>query len=174
MKKAILIIISIFAGLLTVLYLNEFIKGIIAGVMTGGEVTYIFRGIILTAAIPITKGTGFATYTFLLAVPLLLSVLFIEISALTLKKNSNLWLRQGLVIFQLVNLGYIIVNIFIGIISVIGRGLFNSSWVRLLEYARFSYAKQLILMLVILILLFTYINYSTNRLKKYITIVKEK
>lgn len=174
MKKTTLIIISILAGLLTVLYVNELIKGLAAGLITGGDITFIFKGIILTAAIPVTKGTGFSAYIFLLALPLILSVLYIETSALTLKKNNNLWLRQGLVIFQLVNLGYIIVNIFIGIISVIARGMFSSSWVRLLEYAEFSYTKQLIFMLIILILLLTYINYSTNRMKKYITIVKEK
>lgn len=174
LKKITITISSIFAGLITVLYFNEFVKGSAAVLLTGGEVYYLFKGIILTAVIPITKNTGIYTYSFLLLIPLLLSVLFIEISSVILRKNNNMNLRQGLVIFQLINVGYLVVNIFIGIISVIFKGFLKSNWARLLEYAEVDYNKQLILMLLILIFLFTYINYSANRLKKYITIVKEK
>ncbi len=174
MKKITVIVISLFIGLITVIYLNELLKGIIAGILTGGEVNYFFKGILLTAAIPFTKGTGISTYSFLFSVPLFMSVIFIEFSSIILKKNNNLNLRHGIVIIQLVNIGYIVLNIIVGIISVVFKGLFTSNWARFLEYADIPYSKQLIIMLLILILLFAYINYSTNRLKKYITLVKEK
>jgi len=174
LKKITVIAISLFLGLITVIYLNELIKGLIAGILTGVEVNYFFKGILLTAAIPFTKGTGISTYSFLYSVPFLMSVVFIEISSIILKKNNNLNLRQGIVVFQLVNVGYIVVNIFVGIISVVFKGLFTSNWARFLEYADIPYSKQLVIMLLILIFLFAYINYSTNRLRKYITIVKEK
>ena len=174
MKKLYLVILSLMAGLATVLYLNELVKSLVASLVTGGKIELVFNGIILTAVIPFTHSTTAGSYGFLLAVPLILSIIFVEASSVILKKTNNLNLRQGLVIFQLINIGYLVVNVFIGILSVLIKNSFDTAWTRLFEYAGFSYTRELVLMLLILILLFAYINYSANRLRKYITIIKEK
>jgi len=173
LKKIGLVLSSIFVGLLIVLYFNPFVKGVIASLITGKESHYYLKGILLNVDMGFSESTTIFTYAFLLIIPLLVSLVFIEVTSVILKKNNNINFRLGLVIFQLVNIGYLVVNIFIAIIAVAFRGLLINGWVKLLDYANFKYTKQILLMLVILILLFVYINFCANRLKKYMTIVKE-
>ena len=173
MKKVGLVLTSIIIGLLTVLYFNTFVKGVIASIITGKESHYYTKGTLLNVDMSFSESTTIFTYAFLLVIPLLVSFVFIELTSVILKKNNNINFRLGLVIFQLVNIGYLVVNIFVAIIAVAFRGLLINGWVRLLDYAKFEYTRQILLMLVILILLFAYINFCANRLKRYITIVKE-
>lgn len=174
MKKFIFVALSILAGLVTVLYFNEFVQGIIASAVLRTKVAFSFNGIILTAFIPFVGTYSFFTYFFLLLAPLLLSGIFIELSAVSLKKIINLNLRTGVIIFELVNVGYIVVNIFIGILSVLLKGSFENGWSRLFEFSGVTFERQLIVMFLLLLLSLTYINFSANRLKNYITIIKEK
>ncbi len=174
MRKFIFISLSILTGLLTVLYFNELVQGIIASAVLRTNVAFSFKGIVLTAVIPFVGTYSFFTYFFLLLIPLLLSGIFIELSAVSLKKIINLNLRIGVIIFELVNIGFIVVNILIGILSVLLKGSFENGWSRLFEFSGVTFEKQLIVMFLLLLLSLTYINFSANRLKNYITIIKEK
>ncbi len=174
MKKYLFVALSILAGLITVLYINEFVQGIVASAILQTGVSFSFRGIILTAFIPFIGTNSFFTYCFLLLLPLLLSGIFIELSAVSLKKIINLNLRTGVIIFQLINMGYIVVNIFAAILSVLLKNSSESGWSRLFVFSSIAYEKQLIIMFLLLLLSLAYINYSTKRLKNYITIIKEK
>ena len=174
MKKYIFVALSILAGLVTVLYFNEFIQGVAASVILKTKIEFSFKGIILTAFIPFVGTDSFFTYCFLLLIPLLLSGIFIELSAVSLKKIINLNFRTAVIIFELINMGYIVVNIFIGILSVLLKNSFESGWSKLFVFSGIAYEKQLIIMFLLLLLSLVYINYSTKRLKNYITIIKEK
>lgn len=174
MKKLAIVLASVFITLALVLYFNEWIKGLVAASVLSTPIEYVFNGIILTAVVPLTVGNSFLTYAYLFSIPLLLSFIFIEGSAVALKKIINTNLRTGLVIFQLVNIGFILVNVFVGILSVVLKNSFQSGWSRLLEFSEYSYPKQLVFMLFLVLLLFAYINFASNRLRKYITIFKGK
>lgn len=174
MKKLAIVLTSVISTLALVLYFNEWIKGLVASSVLSTQIEYIFNGIIISAVIPLTNDHSFLTYAYIFSVPLLISFIFIETSAFSLKKIINSNLRTGLVIFQLVNIGFILVNIFIGILSVVLKNSFQSGWSRLLEFSEYSYPKQLVFMLFLVLLLFAYINYASNRLRRYITILREK
>lgn len=174
MKKLAIVLPSVISTLALVLYFNEWIKGLVAASVLSTPIEYVFNGIILYSVIPLTKEHGFLAYAYLFSIPLLLSFIFIEGSAVALKKIINTNLRTGLVIFQLVNIGFILVNIFVGILSVVLKNSFQSGWSRLLEFSEYSYPKQLVFMLFLVLLLFAYINYASNRLRRYITILRDK
>jgi hypothetical protein len=174
LKKIAIVLPSVIITLALVLYFNEWIKGLVAASVLSIQTEYLFKGVILYAVIPLTNDHSFLTYAYIFSVPLLMSFIFIEGSAFALKKTINTNLRTGLVIFQLVNIGFILVNIFIAILSVILKNTFQSGWSQLLEFSGYSYPKQLVFMLFLVLLLFAYINYSSNRLRRYITVLRDK
>lgn len=174
MKKLAIILTSVIITLALVLYFNEWIKGLIASSVLSIQIEYVFNGILLTAIVPLSNDHGFLAYAYIFSVPLLMSFIFIEASAFALKKTINTNIRTGLVIFQLVNIGFILVNVFIGILSVVLKNSFQSDWSRLLEFSEYSYPQQLVFMLFLVLLLFAYINYASNRLRRYITILRDK
>lgn len=174
MKKLVIVVATVIVGLVTVLYISEFAKGIAASFILGKDIEYSFNGIILTAVIPFTKGTNLLVYWLILSIPLLLSIVLTELSTLSLKKIVNLNFRTNIIIFELVNVGFIIVNVFIGILSVLLKNLFTNGWTKLFLYSEFTYEKQLIVMMLVLILSLAYVNFTANRLKNYLTIIKQK
>ncbi len=174
MKKLVIIAISIIVGLVTVLYVNEFVKGTIASLLLGKNIVYSLKGIIFTAIIPFTKESNLLVIWSIFSIPLILSITFIELSSFSLKKIINLNLRAGVIIFELINLGFIIANIFTGILSVLLKNSFTNGWSILFLRSGFLYEKQLIVMMLILILTLTYVNFTANRLKNYLTIIKKK
>ena len=174
MKKPAIVAVSLVIGLITVLYINEFVKGIAASLLLGKDIEYLFNGIILTAVIPFTKENNLLVYWLIFLIPLLLSMIWIELSSLSLKRIVNLNFRTNIIIFELVNIGFIVVNVFVGILSVLLKNSFTSGWTKLFSYGEFTFEKQLIVMMLVLILSLVYVNFTANRLKNYLTIIKQK
>lgn len=174
MKKIIFVGTAVLIGLVTVLYLNEYIKGLIASALLDTNTGYSFNGIIITAYFPLTGNHAFLFYCFLFSIPILISLIFIEASAFSLKKITNLNLRTEVIIFELINIGFVIVNIFVGIITVLFKNSFENGWARLFQFSGYSFEKQLIIVFLSLALTLAYVNFTANRLRNYLTIIKEK
>ncbi len=174
MNKTFAIILGIITGLIAVLYLNELVKGISALLLIKQNISLAFNGISLQISFPMNNQNSFYTYLLVLITPFLTNVLFIEISFIWLNKTVNDHLRSSIIIFQLINIGYLIFAAFIGILSIILDSSYSTEWITILNQENLSYNQKLIFMLFVLILLLGYINILTKRIKRNIPTIKLK
>lgn len=168
MKKTIWISSAIFISLLSILFLNQLFKALIALLILNAQSEITFSGIIPSVHIFFQSSGSLIKYAFVLISPLLLSIILIELSLWRLAKTLSENIRSGLLIFQVVNIGYIIFSVMLNIFDVILKSTFGSDWNLVLSSKGFSNNEKLIGMLLLLILLLSYINTTTRRIKKCI------
>ncbi|MCL5030998.1 MAG: hypothetical protein M1480_18480 [Bacteroidetes bacterium] len=174
MNKTFAVILGLIAGLIAVLYLNELVKAFSAFLLIKQNVSIAFYGIKLTVSFPFSKSNSSYIYLLVMITPFIANVLFIETAFIWLSKTASDHIRTSLIIFQLINIGYLIFAAFIGIISIILNSSVSTEWTTLLNQENLSYNQKLIFMLFILILLLGYINILTKRIKKSIPAIGRK
>ncbi len=172
MKKNILIIISIVMGLISVLILNELIKGAAVYLIYTNDISFLFKGISLSTVftLPVSHNLLFDTIIFL--VPILSVIIFIEFSAVLLSKVYNNNIRTGLIIYQVINIGYLVITILLNALSVIIKNFLSTDWLTYIFISKYSNSKTMLVTFLTILIIFTYINFATNRIKKYITFIK--
>ncbi len=174
MKKIFTVSFGLITGLITVLYLNELFKAVTAIILIKQNVSIAFDGIKLNIIFPLTNSNSFYIYLVVMITPFVANVLFIEASFVWLNKTFNNHLRSSLIVFQLINIGYLIFAAFIGIFSIIINSSISTEWTTLLNQQNLSYNQRLIFMLLVLVLLLGYINILTKRIKKTMPAVSRK
>lgn len=159
MTKAYSVISGIAAGLFSVLVLTKFVLFMTA-------IPYIINSDF--------KGTAFhiPAVVFFMLVPIIFCILMTEISSMLIRKTDNDSFRIAAIIFSLINIGYIIITAGLGIISVFVQKDFGSVWHSVLLTTGLAYKQRLMAMLVIMVLLFGYLNISTKRFRKNIPVIK--
>lgn len=172
-NKIFLAIFSIAAGLITVLIINELFKGLVAYVLTGAKINFVFRGIMLDARVPVAELGNLASYTAVFLSPYLLSIVLIEVSLMLLARSSNDRFRSSVIIFQLVNIGYLIFTTVLGILTLLLKATVSTNWSKLMEFGNYTRGQKIIFMFFILILLLTYINILTKRIRKNIPVLSK-
>jgi len=133
-----------------------------------------FNGIRLNVILPAAGNNNFYAFAAVLITPLLGSILFIESSLLWLSKSLNDFTRSFHLIFQLVNIGYLIASVLITILSVFIKTSFSNDWQQLLIRGSLSYNQGLIFVLLVALILLSYINILTKRIKKSIPVISRK
>ena len=174
MNKTFAVIFGLVAGLIAVLYLNEFVKAISAFILIKQNVSIAFNGIKLTVSFPFSNLNSPYIYLLVMTTPFIANVLFIETAFILLSKTASNHIRSSLIIFQLINIGYLIFAAFIGILSIILNSSISTEWTTLLNHGNLSYNQKLIFMLLVLILLLGYMNILTKRIKKSLPEVGRK
>lgn len=174
MKKFLIVIVGLIAGLFSVLILNNLFQIIAAKILLGNQSNISLNFILLSAHPIFSHGNSFILYLFIFLTPLIASIIFLEISSLILKKPLSTNVRLTFIIYQLVNIGYLIVYTIISIVAVLLKGALQSDWVELLNFYNYTYIRQLVIMLFILIVVFSYLNNLSKRIKNYIPITKLK
>ncbi len=173
-NKTLAVSLGLICGIISVMYLSELIKIIAAHFFINGEVTIIFHGLKLDVILPVGTMNSFFAIAAVTITPFAACILFIEVSFLGLNKTSNDHIRSSIIIFQLINIGYIIFAAFMGIISVLLPFSFATDWTRFLNDESLSENQKLVFMFFILILLLAYINVLTKRIRKAIPIINKK
>jgi len=165
MKKTSNIAAGLAAGLLSILLINTLVQGLFISLLFDNSPSFIFEGIRLSAIFPVNQ-ESFGTTFFIVILPLLTGILFIEISLILFARNTSRKYTVMLVVFMVINAGYLLVYIIPVIISMILNYIPNNNFVRLLKQSALSYNQQLIIVLVAAILIFGYINFIVKRMKR--------
>ena len=174
MKKLYAVIIGLAAGLISVHLLGQLFKGLIAYLALGNDVTIRFTGIRLAVDFSIGGISNFFLFAVIIVSPFILSMLFIELSLIWLNRVTNDHVRSSIIIFQLINIGYLIFTAIIGILSIILQTAFPTDWSMLLNSSNLSYNQKLIFMFLVLFILLGYINILTKRIRKSIPVFSKK
>jgi hypothetical protein len=161
------IVIGSLSGLITVLFLSELFQGLLALVFAK-EVGFAFSGLNFFADFVIEEGKSILVYILLFASPLLLSILAVELSMIIMKRSPLGPARFSTIVFQLINLGYIIITLFYGAISILLRVNLLNDWVRMTNYLGIEGGERYPLVFFFLIILIMYLNLVTKRISGYI------
>ena len=172
-NKVYLVLFSLIVGLISVLIINELFKGLVAYIITGSKIDFVFRGIMLDARVPVTELHSLASYTAIFLSPYLMSIILIEISLMMLSRISSDRFRSSLIIYQLVNIGYLIFTTVLGILTFVLKASVSTNWSTLMEFGNYTQGQKIMFMFFILILLLTYINILTKRIRKNIPVMSK-
>jgi len=162
---------GLLGGLISVLFLNELFKWLIASCFVYHAKLYL-SGIYLSVNVNFTGISFFNTLLIILS-PLLFSLGMIEIASFVLKKTGNESLRLNLIIYILINIGYLIFNILLGIFALILRSSYTNDWGKFLDASGYSYNEKLVFMLFVMVILFSYLNYTTKKMKTIIPVINK-
>jgi hypothetical protein len=169
-------ITAISAGLLSafiiVLIVNELIKVLLVQIITGAPVTFSVSGISLHADFPVEIGSAYL-YLPVLFSPVIFTLVIIELSLILLSKNKNDHIRIYLVLFQIVLVGYLIIFLIAGLITLLFESTLSKDWNNIFLLLDLTFNQSLIFLLFIFILFLTYINIHAKRLRKNIPAVHE-
>ncbi len=171
MKKLASVLLGIFGGLISVLYFNQLIKFLFSFLLSE-KTALFFDGILLRVNL-ISSEINFMFFVVLSILPLIASIMVIEVSSIVIKKSSNDLVRTALLIYQLLNTGYLILMIGLGIFQTIIKKGVSLNWMKFLSAGNFSYNQSLLIMFLIMMLLLVYLNFSTKRIKRNIPVIKE-
>ena len=174
MNKILIIILGLLAGWLCIFFVDELFKMLSSIILLKENTSLAFNGFKLNVILPGTAINNLYAYTAVLATPFLVSILFIESSLLWLNRTLNELARSFNLIFQLVNIGYLIASILITILSVFIKLSLSNDWQQLLSKGNLSYNQGLLLLLVVTVMLLSYINLLTKRIKKSIPAISRK
>lgn len=154
-------------GLITVLFLSELFQALIASALAR-DVSLEFSGLNFYADFNCAEGKSFLTYILLYASPLLFSVLAVEISMIIMKRAPLGPYRFVSFVFQLIALGYIIISLFYGAISILLQVNITNDWVRMTEFLGIEGGERFALVFFFIIILIMYLNLVTKRIGGYI------
>lgn len=172
-NKTVAVILGLLFGIVSVMYLSELLKIASAHILINGQVNVSFHGLKLDVILPSGKFNSFFTVAFVTITPFLACIFFIELSFLWLNKTISEHVRGSIIVFQLINIGYIILAAFMGIISIIFPLSIITDWSVFLNDESLSYNQKLIFMFFVLILLLAYINLLTKRIRKSIPVINK-
>ncbi len=174
MKKTYSIITGFIAGLFAVLFLDQLFKGLLASLFLNEKINIYFTGIRLAVNFPIKDIHNFFIYILLIISPFVLSILMVEVTLIWHNRISNNFLRTSILIFQLINVGYLIFTAVLGLFSILFQTTIQTDWSMLLSQGGLSYNQKLIFMFFVLFILLGYINILTKRIRKSIPIITKK
>ncbi len=172
MKKIINLLAGLFTGLLFVLVINQFLQGAAASVLLNQKVNYFFSGIKLVSSFQIPQDS-FAGGLIVILIPIIVSFLLTEITMVILSKRNDDKTNIPLVIFILINTGYIILYIIITVISILFNNSLQNNFIILLTDSGFTYNQQLIFILAAAVLFFGYLNFVLKRMKRSLPAIIE-
>jgi len=174
MYKLTIIFLGLLAGFISVLFLDELLKLLAAIILIKEHVQLALSGFHFIINLPAPVKNNFFINAVVMITPLLGSIIFIEISLIWFTKSISDWVRSFIVVFQLINIGYLIFILFINIYSILFRPSYTTELLLLLKSANLTYGQQLISILLFSIILFSYINILSKRLKKSIPVISGK
>lgn len=172
MKKNILISISIVVALISVLILNELIKAGAVFLIYTRDISFALKGISLYTVFTLPESHKLIYDTVIYLIPIFSVIIFIELSALFLIKVYNNNIRTGLIIYQMINIGYLVITILLYALSVIINNFLNTDWSVYIFISEYSYTKSLLVTFLTIFVVFSYVNFATNRIKKFVTFIK--
>jgi hypothetical protein len=166
---------SLFAGVLTgyavVFSLSpalQFLTGKVFGV-EGISLSFAYYK--FTCDLSLNSGTDNLILIIVLLIPAVENIMNIELNSYMLTKVAMGFFRNFFIVYQLVLIGYLLVNIFIGAVSVVVDLSLENDYSKIInEVLGITMPLSFLVILIVLIILTGYINITTRRMMKYINI----
>jgi hypothetical protein len=90
-----------------------------------------------------------------------------------MQKLEKEHIRLNVLIFMFINIGNLIFNILLGILALIFKSAYTNDWGKFLEASGYSYNQKLVIMLFAMVILFTYLNYTTKKMRSFIPAINK-
>jgi hypothetical protein len=167
---------SIFIGALlatiVIVLLNGLIHSSILLLIGANILNYDFTIWGITPTVELNNEIGVFLKTILILLPLILNFVFVESSFLLLKKTSQGFARNTIIIFLLLIAGYLLIVVFYGMIELIINPSAQSSWKNILELWNFVGNQLYVFVALVILALFSYLQIMQKRIMRFITINK--
>ncbi len=170
MKKLVWIFNAVLLSIISISYINQIVKWLTAYLLLGSSCSVKFNGLTLLIHINQQSSISIERYVLVVISPLLASILFIELVLIIFPKLKNIALKNALIVYLMINIGYLIFSVILPMMSIIFKSNYSGDWFIILSSHQFSYQVKILSMLLILILLIGYINVVTKRIKKFISV----
>ncbi len=162
------LIAGILPALFFVLYGNELLQTL-SGYLLGAsginiEFNYLFAVAVYT--IP-DQMQDFSAYLVLLS-PVLISLILIQIASLFLQKVPLGFYRYTFMIFQLIMLGYILLYLLFGTISVLLKLKWDTDIQKFIEFIGLDYPVNLLIVFLMIFIIGLFINFNAKRVSVFI------
>lgn len=172
MKKNILVLISIIMALIFVLFLNELIKAGAVYLFYTKDISFTIKGISLSTVFNLPETHRLFLDALIYLLPLFSVIIFIEFSGVLLGKIYNNNVRTGLIVFQIMNIGFLVIMMLINAVSVLVYQFISTDWLTFIQISKFSNTKGLLITFLLIVVIFTYINFTSTRIRKYVTFIR--
>lgn len=163
------VIAGTISGIVTLCFLPEVFQMVISLLFGIGYTMnyflifpYITLAEISSVSLSAAIFSGFAPFFYLLLV--------CETGSFFLKKTYPGFYRYSLIIFLLVNLGYILFFTFLNAISLALELNFLNDWLYVFRTAEIPYPKFLLYVFVIIVIIAVYLNLLTKRIMKFVNV----
>jgi hypothetical protein len=169
MKNKSSIVTGLLAGTISLLFLPELFQLLIAVIINVNvdfSLGYFFPIVSLNAQ----PGSSIWSFVVTGLSPFLYLIIICETGSLLLRKTYAGYYRYSLIIFLLVNIGYMLFYSFFNSVVVILNLGFSTDWKNILSVVGFKDLKYLIYIFFIIILTAGYLNLVTKRVLKYVNV----
>ena len=164
------IILAGFLTLVQILFIKELFQWMLC-VIFGTEVSELTFGIFyLSHYFEPNPNTLMPVLFLLYLAPLLYLVFSIELASLFLKKFPQGMIRFSILIFILLQIGYLLVKIFYNAVLLILNPGLENDWIAMSIYLGFGDMERFIFAFGIIFLFVFYLNLSTRRVTNYINL----
>ncbi|MDP2300885.1 MAG: hypothetical protein Q8N03_00480 [Ignavibacteria bacterium] len=164
-KKAVLI--GILSGLLSLIFVPALFKAALSDLIYGRNYLIEWHFPFLNTSIEIVKNAKPLTILILIFSPIIFGFLSIEISGIYIKLRKDFLNKISGILFQLVQITYILILIIYFAITVIFNLFPESEITKFIEVLNYSFEKKMIALFVTILIPFTYTSFALNRIKNY-------
>ena len=173
MKNKKSLLIGMMSALLFILFFNGVFQSLIILLLNGSIESFAFT-ITGFSPIVILETTSYNIYlnSILLLSPMVIYILFMELTLMLLSKTTPDTTRYSLILFLLLLFGYLIIITFYGMIELILFPSTGSLWGRLVQLWELEGGQIYVLVAFILLVLFSYLQITQKRLMQYLVINK--
>lgn len=156
------------SALFFILYGNELLQAFAGFLLSADEVQVDFYYAFVTADYQIPAGMSpFGAY-IILFMPVAISVALIYISSFFLFKVPLGFYRYTFMIFQLLILGYLLVYLIAGAVSVALSLNWNTDMVKFTKYSKLDYPINILVVFLIMFVIILFVNFNARRVSSFI------
>ncbi len=173
MKKPAVIISSLLISFASILFLNQLFKFALTLILDVSS-KLVFSGISLHVSVIDTAKSGPVVHTLIILSPFIASIILIESAFWLLSKTANNNTKSILIIYLLINAGYLILSVIMGVFSLLFKVPLSGEWTTFFSHGELNYDKKLLYLFMFMLLLLGYINLITKRIKRVIPVIMKK
>src|SRR4030042_7152223 len=166
-KNKYAVLTGIATALIVIILIREIFQAGTAYFLGAEEISFKISGLELFCSFTITENQSTLSYILIFISPILFIFIALEIGIRVLQKTVLGFYRYAAIVFQLLLIGFLIINIFYGAVTVVLK-MEGNDWNRLVYYLDLSYEGGIIFMFLVIIIFAAYLNLSIKRVIGYI------
>jgi hypothetical protein len=170
MKNKPALVYGTICSMLSILFLNELFQAFITFLVNAQNISIQFNWVYITC--DFSPNEDFNTITMIISytASFLFNIFLIELGQILVKKSRLGNLRFSLIIFLIINTGYLIFNVFYSAISILFYKDVNTDWNNLMIKLSLEEGSKIVFMFFIVLILIFYLNFSARRIVQYINV----